>query len=79
MANKNQAKIPRLELSSIYSVVEVALMLKRTVPVVRNLCNRGEIRAQKDGKGWMIGGWAVRDYVSGVRDLGGYKLVERQN
>ena len=77
MANKSKANIPKLDEFSIYSVVEVALMLNRTVPVVRSLCNRGEIKAQKDGKGWMIGGWAIRAYVSGIRDLSGFRFVER--
>lgn len=50
---------------AVYSVDEVAKILNRNPRTVRDLCRRKLLSARSNGRGYLIGGWAIKEYVSG--------------
>lgn len=50
---------------AVYSAEEVAKILNRDVRTIRKLCRKKLIACRASGGGYLIGGWAVKDYVSG--------------
>ena len=51
------------ELNVIYTVPEVAKILKMHEQTVRSLCKSGRLRAQLARGGYRITGWQIRDYA----------------
>lgn len=49
--------------NEIYNIEMAAAILHRCPKTVRAMCKRGVIRARLDRGGYMITGWAIRDYA----------------
>ena len=53
----------------VYSVREVAAILGRHVNFVKVLCASGRLAAAKTGGGYLVGGFAIRDFLRGNADV----------
>ncbi len=53
--------------NEIYTVERTAAILHRCTKTVRDMCKRGVIRAQLDRGGYLITGWAIREYAENRR------------
>ena len=51
--------------NAIYSVDEVARILRRNPRTVRSLCKKRLLASRDCGGSYLIGGWAIKDYISG--------------
>lgn len=49
--------------NEIYTTEMAAAILHRCPKTVREMCRRGVIRARLDRGGYMITGWAIREYA----------------
>lgn len=49
--------------NEIYTVDMAAEILHRCPKTVRSLCRRGVIRSRQDRGGYIITGWAIREYA----------------
>ena len=49
--------------NAVYTADQVADIIHRHPKTVRDLCRRGIIRARLDRGGYVITGWAIRDYA----------------
>lgn len=54
--------VPFLE-NQIYTTEMAAKILHRCPKTVRDMCRRGVIRARLDRGGYIITGWAIREYA----------------
>ncbi len=59
---KGRKVVPFVE-NAIYDVVQTAEICHRSTRVIRALCNTGRLRARRDRGGFLITGYAIRDYV----------------
>lgn len=55
----------RFFVDAIYNTQEVARILRRTEKTVRTLCRTGQIRCRIDHGGYLVSGWAIRDFAEG--------------
>ena len=55
----------RFFVDAIYNTQEVARILRRTEKTVRTMCRTGQIRCRIDHGGYLITGWAIRDFAEG--------------
>jgi hypothetical protein len=49
--------------NEIYTTEMAAEILHRCPKTVRDMCRRGVIRARRDRGGYIITGWAIREYA----------------
>lgn len=60
--------------NAIYSTEMAAKIMHRSPKTVRALCKRGCIRSQMDRGGYLITGWAIREYAENRYVVGGNRL-----
>ena len=60
----NFKSVPFFE-NEVYTTERAAAILHRCPKTVRELCKSGAIRARRDRGGYMITGWAIREYAEG--------------
>lgn len=49
--------------NEIYTTERAAAILHRCPKTIRDMCKRGVIRARRDRGGYVITGWAIREYA----------------
>lgn len=54
--------VPFLE-NAVYTTEQAAAILQRCPKTIRFLCRRGSIRSRIDRGGYLITGWALREYL----------------
>lgn len=60
--NKKALEPVAFSVDKIYNCKEAARILRRTEQTIRRLCELQRLKHTKDGAGFLIGGWAIRDY-----------------
>lgn len=55
--------------NAVYNSEQAAAIIGRSVETIRALCRSGDIRARLDRAGFLITGWAIRNYVECRCDL----------
>ncbi len=69
ISERVKKEVVTFEVNAVYGVLQVSRIIDRSERMVRELCARKVLKSHCDKRGYLITGWAIRDYCEGRCEL----------